>query len=240
MDDQGAHGGDSLDSPDTLAVVFQEAAIAIVGTMAGIALGPTGAVAAALVGPFAVHAVKRLNEMSMQLAHAGVDAQLIDAKLASDEEIAHLVAEAVRGTVESDLASQRRLLARAVVRAVRDDAEVDVNQRIVRVASALDTVDVRVLARLPDPDENDARRNGLSREQLGEAWPGGRLLIDAAASSLIAAGLAEDAGIGTMDGLTMWRRTRFGKRFYEMLREEGLEDELDARERGRAPHAMGS
>jgi hypothetical protein len=44
-------------APDPLAPVFQKAAVGVVSAMAGAAFGPAGVVAAALVGPFAVHAV---------------------------------------------------------------------------------------------------------------------------------------------------------------------------------------
>lgn len=206
--------------PDPLSPIFEKTAIEIVSAMAGAALGPAGVVAAALVGPFAVHAVDRLNEMHERVYSTGLVAKQVAARLQEDGTLAHLVAEATRAVIESDLPAKRALLARAVVRALQDDAEVDVEQGLVRAAAAVSTVDVRVLARLHGEQtlEGENLGSGTTPDDLATAWPGVRNVIDASAATLIASGLA----VGTLEYSPHWRRTLFGERFLEALRDEGF------------------
>lgn len=110
---------------DELALVSQEAAIAAVTAVAAAELGPAGAVVGALLGPYATLAAKRLRQLLGRVDEAGFDRDIIVARLDDDEALAQLVAEAVRGTVESDLEAKRRLLAAAVIRALEDDAVVN-------------------------------------------------------------------------------------------------------------------
>jgi hypothetical protein len=211
---------------DPLAPAFEKAAIGILSAMAGAAFGPAGVIAAALVGPFAVHAVDRLNEMHERVYSTGLVAEEVAARLRKDGTLAHLVAEATRAAVESDLPAKRALLARAVLRALQDDAEVEVEveQELVRAAAAVSTVDVRVLVLIHGERtlEGEVQGSGTSHDDLAKAWPGARNVIDASVATLIAAGLAFDSAVGTVEYSPHWRRTSFGERFLEALREEGF------------------
>jgi hypothetical protein len=228
-----------IERRDAWAVVDLEAAVGVVTTTVGAMLGPAGAVVGALVGPYARHAATRLLELRSRVEEAGVDTETIVDRLDHNEELAQLIAEAVRATVESDLAAKRALLARAAIRALEDDAVVDIDQRIVRAAAQVDTVDVHVLAIVaepmeerPDPERPSERRaeGTVYPDELESRWSGAGEVALAAVSTLIAAGLIENAGIGTMGGLTFWRTTPFGRLFLEGLREEGLDEELRRRE----------
>lgn len=223
---------------DELALISQEAAIAAVTAVAAAELGPAGAVVGALLGPYATLAAKRLRELLRRVEEAGLDRDTIVKRLEEDEAIAQIIAEVVRGTVESDLRAKRRLLAQAAIRALEDDAVVDEETVFVRTAAAIDTVDVRVLAIVgdpperPEPDDPSQRRpeGTVFPDELIARWPGVEQLQAAPLSSLIAAGLIENAGIGTMNGLTFWKPTMFGRQFLDRLLEEGLEEELDRRQ----------
>jgi hypothetical protein len=65
-----------------------------------------------------------------------------------------MIAEVVRGTVESDLGAKRRLLARAAVHALKDDSAVNVEAVFVRTANALDTIDIHVLCCVAELQRN--------------------------------------------------------------------------------------
>ena len=123
-----------------------DAAVSVVGAVAGSAFGSAGLIAAALVGPFARHALSRLTELRTRLNEAGFDEQALIRRLDEDEVLAQLVADVARGCVDSSLAAKRVLLARAAIRALNDGAVVDVEARLVRTAASVDTADIRVLA----------------------------------------------------------------------------------------------
>ena len=222
---------------DALALTTQAAAIGVAGVVAGTAFGPAGGVIAAFVGPYATFAFKRLRELSVAVEDAGFDEDSVSARLSSDETLAQLTAKAAQGVVESDLAAKRKLLARAVIRALGDDADVDAEARLIRTVGDIDTVDVRVLALLADPpdrpppaDETKRRPEGVTfPDELFARWPGLGVVASSAISTLIAAGLVENAGIGTFGGLTFWKLTSFGDAVLEGLREGGLDDELRSR-----------
>jgi hypothetical protein len=224
---------------DELALVSQEAAIGVVTSIVGQSLGPAGAVVGAFLGPFAVHAAKRISELVARVDEVGLEKGTIVERLNENEALAQLVAEVVRATVESDLGAKRALLAQAAIRALRDDAAVDVEARVVRVAVAIDTVDVRVLAMVAEPperpepeDESQRRAEGaMYPDELVARWPGAEEILSTATSSLIAAGLIENAGIGTFGGETFWKLSPFGRRFLDRLLQEGLEDELGSSSR---------
>lgn len=126
-----------------LALVSQEAAIYVVASVVGVTLGPAGVIAGAFLGPFAVHAAKRFRELTTEVSAAGLDADTIVERLDDDEVLSQLVAEVVRGTVESDSAAKRALLAHAAIHALTDDAAVDEEARFVRTAIEVDTFDIR-------------------------------------------------------------------------------------------------
>jgi hypothetical protein len=215
---------------DDLALVSQEAAIAAVTAVAAAELGPTAAVVGALVGPFAGLAAKRLRELVGKVEGAGIGRETIVGRLENNEALAQMIAEIVRGTVESELEAKRRLLARAAIRALRDDAIVDEEAVVVRTAGALDTVDVRVLsiiARLQDPD--DGRHPLVEPEEVAVEWPGGAQSVDFAFATITAAGLVRGAAPSTLGAGNGVRLTKFGRVFLDRLLEEGLEEELRRR-----------
>jgi hypothetical protein len=111
---------------------------------------------------------------------------------------------------------------------------------MVRAAAAVDAVDVHVLAIVAEPREErpdrdrpeENRRAGVIHpDELEERWLGAGVVALAVVSTLIAAGLIENAGIGSWGGVTFWQPTPFGRRFLDDLRAKGLEEELRARER---------
>lgn len=236
---RGVRERPDIERRDESALVDLQAAVAVVSATVGAAFGPVGSIAGALVGPYALHAARRLLELRNRVEETGLGTDEIARRLEEDEDLAHLIAETVRATVESDLAAKRRLLAASAIRALTDDAVADVDHRIVRTAARVDTIDVHVLAVVaepreerPDRDRPEENRGAgvIYPDELEERWPGASEVALAAVSTLIAAGLIENAGYGTFGGLTFWRPTPFGRRFLEELRAEGLDDELLRRE----------
>ncbi|MEX1046987.1 MAG: hypothetical protein WD050_06275 [Actinomycetota bacterium] len=169
--------------------------------------------------------------MSTHVEEAGFDEDAIKERLADNESIAQVVASAVRGVVESDLRSKRLLLARAVVRALQDDAAADIEARFVRTAGEIDTVDVRVLAIIGGPQE--ATQSGkevlVYLDQVTKDWPANEAVLAAAMASLSSAGLAEHPNPGAIRGTDMVRVSLYGREFLSRLQQEGLEDEIRAR-----------
>jgi len=91
-----------------LALVNLEAAISAVGATVGAAFGPLGSIIGAFIGPYAKLAIARFLELRTQIDQADLDEQELIRRLDESEVLAQLVAEVVRGTVESDLAAKRR------------------------------------------------------------------------------------------------------------------------------------
>jgi phage tail tape-measure protein len=224
--------GETHTDRDALALVNLEAAISAVGATVGAAFGPVGSILGAFIGPYAKLAIARFLELRTQIDQADLDEQELIRRLDENELLAQLVAEVVRGTVESDLASKRRVLAQAAIRALRDDAAVDEEARFIRTANEVDTFDIRVLAYLGQRTEADASRNReltLSADQIAQRWPGAPYVAEAAVSSLKASGLAEDPVTGALRAADSARITGYGRAFLERLLNEGLEDELRRR-----------
>jgi hypothetical protein len=226
--------GPPQDRRDELALVYEEAAVAAASATIAAMFGPAGAVAAAFLGPFAVHAGRRFRELRARVDGAGLDDETIIGRLEENEALAHLVAEVVRGTVESDLAAKRALLARAAIRALQDDAVVDVEARFVRTAVEIDSADVRVLAivgQRKSTDEKPKRPEGTQYvDEIMKRWPGGSEIVGASLASLTSAGLIEDPGPGALRHGPQARITGYGREFLNRLLDEGLEDELVARD----------
>ena len=212
-----------------LASVDLEAVIAVVTTTVGAMFGPVGAIAGAFVGPYAKHAATRLIELRSRVEEAGVDSETLVGRLDENEALAHLIAEVVRGTVDSDLAAKRALLARAAIRALENDSVVDIEQRIVRTANQVDTVDIRLLALLCKPTPERRESASVTAEELVSRWPGVADVVSGTTSSLIAAGLIKTGSPGTLRPRMSWKPTSYGRLFLERLQSEGLDDELLAR-----------
>lgn len=213
---------------DELASRSHESAIAVVQVVVGSLLPGVGTVMAAAVAPFAKFAAERLRDLATEWEAAGVDEEVVEERLQDDEARARLVADVVRGTLESDLAAKRKLLAHAAVRVFKDlTVDVDAEQRLVRAANMLDTFDVRVLALAghpPDRGPDTEYAGTLQPEDFDDMWAGSREFATASASTLMAAGLIERLqGFGDPPG---WRITEFGRRLLEALEAEGLEEEL--------------
>ncbi len=110
--------------------------------------------------------------------------------------------------------------------------------RDVQAAAAISMVDVRVLAIIGDPpperaapnDPTQRRPEGTVYPELVERWPGVEQLQAAPLSRLIAAGLIENSGIGTLGNSPFWRLTTFGRAFLDRLLAEGLQEELSRRQ----------
>lgn len=171
------------------------------------------------------------RELRARVDAAGLDDETLVERLEGNEALAHMVAEVVRGTIESDLAAKRALLARAAIRGLKDDAVVDVEARVVRTAVEMDTADIRVLAIVGGPKTAEGalpeRREGtVSVDEIIRRWPGGAEIVGASIASLTAAGLIEDPGVGALRHSPQARITRYGREFLNRLLEEGLEDEL--------------
>jgi hypothetical protein len=218
---------------DELAVASQDAAIGVVTAVVGAVFGPAGAVVGALIGPYAKLAMDRLTRLRQRINRdTGLDEQEIVDRLDANAPLAHLVAEAVRGTVESDLAAKRDLLTKAVVRALEDDAVVDTENKFVRAANEIDTADVRVLRII-----GEWWPNPKPLSQVVDAWPGSAEVIEAAGASLTAAGLVWDSsgqirppGAGSFPATV--QLTTFGRAFLERLMADGLDQELAAMDNG--------
>jgi len=211
-----------------LARLYQEMAVAGASATLGEMYGPAATIAGAVATPLVLHAAKRLREFFERLSNAGVVADEIEARLAEDEALAQVVAEAIRGTVEAELEAKRRLLARAAIHALKDDSAVDVEAVFVRSANALDTIDIYVLSLVAEL-QRLAPGKLVQPQQVIEKWPGTAAAIDGAFAALTAAGVVR--GPGTQLGasgaeVTM---TAHGEAFLDRLLKEGLEDELARR-----------
>jgi hypothetical protein len=130
----------------------------------------------------------------------------------------------MRATVESDLVAKRALQAKAIVRALEDDATVDESAKFIRAADMIDTTDARVLAMIDG-------RGARSLADLAKHWPGAANILDSAVASLGGAGLIFDRtasmrppGPGNFEA--RYDLTTFGRAFLEDLEAEGLEEEL--------------
>ena len=205
----------------------------------GAAFGPLGAILGAGVSSYAKFAIRRFLELRTRIDGAGLEEQEIIERLDENETLAQMIAEVIRGTVESDLEAQRRLLADAAIQALQDDAVVDEENVFVQAAAAISTVDVRVLAIIGDPPPERAAPNDPTQRrpegtvypaELVERWPGVEQLQAAPLSRLIAAGLIENAGIGTLGNSPFWRLTTIGRAFLDRLLAEGLQEELSRRQ----------
>jgi hypothetical protein len=215
---------DDRERRDELALTTQEAAIGIVAAVASAELGPVGAVVGALLAPMANLAAKRLREF-VNSVHDSVDVDTMAKKLDDNEALAQLVAEAIRGTIESDLAAKRKLLARAAVRALTDDAAIDEEGLIVRTLNSVGTADVRLLAVLAGSNSKT-----MSEYQIGYHAPAVRRVLAPTISALEAAGLAlyaPQAPDEPADEIeAAWAVTRWGDVVLGRLRKEGLDEEL--------------
>jgi hypothetical protein len=202
----------------------------LLGAVAGatIMLGPVGGIVAALIGPFASFAARRLEEWLGILRSAGVDEAELAQRLLEDEVLAHLVAEAVRATIESDIRAKRTLLARAVLRALEEDADVNVEARFIRTAGALDTVDVKVLAIIGELTGQEKKRRTVAASVIEKQWEGVAPVIESVFSTLQATGVTEDPAPGAVRSDGSVRLTRYGQVFLGMLMDEGLAAELSA------------
>jgi hypothetical protein len=202
-----------------------------VTAVAAAELGPAGAVLAGLLGPYAALAGKRLRGLIGTVEEAGFDRERIVESLEGNEALAQMIAEVVRGTVESDLEAKRRLLARAAIRALEDDAVVDEVTIYVRTANAVDAIDLKVLSRLGQPRSRG--KGPVTGGYVRHMWPDIAEIFGPAISSLESAGLVvtmpeteTDADTGDEIELT-WEVTPWGRRFLDRLREEGLEAEVE-------------
>jgi hypothetical protein len=194
----------------------------------GATLGPLGVIAAAMLSPLALHAARRLREFAADVRRDGLDEEALRRLLEEDERLADLVARALRSAVESDLGAKRKLLARAVRRALEDDAVVDVEDKIVRAAAAIDTTDVRVLV-IIDAYPDDRRR--MPRRHLAHEWPGVTTVASAAYAALQGVGLIQITEIRSRGRTSeVVQLTPFGREVLERLLAGGLRDELDFEE----------
>lgn len=220
-----------LERRDEWALADLDAAIGIVGATVGTAFGPLGSILAAFVGPYAKLAVARVMRLRTRVSEEiDLDDEELRLRLEESEPLAQMMAEVVRGTVESDLEAKRRLLARAAIRALKDDAVVDEESVFVRTANAVDTTDVRVLALIGERGEG-----WVSNEDIARASPGLARVAGASSARLLAAGLLvrpSEAGLRPPSG---HRLSRLGRDFLDRLLQAGLEGELRQRVEGRAP-----
>jgi hypothetical protein len=213
------------------AIADFDAAVSVVGATIGAVFGPLGAILGAGVGSYAKFAVKRFVELRARIDEAGLDEAQIIERLEENEPLAQMIAEVVRGTVETDLEAKRRLLAAAAIRALEDDAVVDEEATVVRTANAIDTTDVRVLAIIGE----QSSRGNVFVFQIVAAWPGARFGLTPALSSLESAGLVKsipmiDTESEEIDVDASWTITGYGKQLLERLFGEGLEDDLRRRD----------
>jgi hypothetical protein len=206
---------------------MEDLTVAAITTSVGSMVGPEGALVASLIGTAGTFGIRWLLEVSDRIAReTGVDEATLNARFEQDERLAVLIGEVFRATVTSEMAAKRGLLARAVVRALEDDAQVDVEGAYVRTASQLNTADVRVL-RIIGTWEYYAQ----PLENVAQKWPGGAEILDTANASLTSAGLIEDPGERMQaPGPTVRQRTvrlsSYGREFLKRLLEEGLDDDL--------------
>jgi len=166
-----------MEDQDAWALADLDSAISVMSATVGAAFGPLGAILGAGVGSYAKFAIRRFLELQTRIDGAGLEEQEIIERLDENETLAQMIAEVVRGTVESDLEAKRRLLADATIRALQDDAERNV---FVQAAAAINTVDVRVLAIIGDPPPERAAPNDPTQrrpegtvypDELVERWP---------------------------------------------------------------------
>jgi hypothetical protein len=219
----------TLPPDDALALASDEAAVGVLGAVIGAStLGPEGAVVAALLGPFAVHAARRLREFMADVRFDELEIDQVAKRLFQDEQLADLVAQALHAAIESDLKAKRRLLARAVRHALADDAQVDVEAKYVRTAAVIDTTDIRVLAIV----------NAFTQEQrmpirhIGHVSPGVGTVGTPALAALTSAGLVSTSASasGQSPSTKLVRISDFGSEFMARLITEGLWDEMNVPE----------
>ena len=127
------------------------------------------------------------------------------------------------------MAAKRRLLSRAAVRALKDDAVVDVEARLVRTLNALDTLDVRALVVVASVDRASSTRPGtIYVDDVSRQIRANPPVTMAVLAELQGLGLVDDPSVGALrPDASVWI-TPYGDDVVRMLREEGLDDELGA------------
>jgi hypothetical protein len=217
-----------IERRDEWALTHLDAAAGLVGATVGATVGPLGSILAALIGPYGKRVAARLMGLRTRVAEEVDDEELLR-RLEESEPLAQMMAEVVRGTVESDLEAKRRLLARAAIHALKDDAIVDEERVFVRACNALDTLDVRVLVSIAAHGD-DVMAHGGEDVRLPFAEIERRTTPGTAAattSTLASVGMIESPA--TIGGEVLYQLTTFGRALLDRLLEEGLEDELRRR-----------
>jgi hypothetical protein len=229
---------DAASSGDSNALVRYTAALA--GTAFGVAAIAAGvifppatilAAAAPLVQVGAERLLRRLTDGEDVLAEEHVTADDVAEAITRNEAVVDLLHVSVAGVLASRDRAQRRLLARALARGVKDDAQVDPQLRYARTVSQMDVPEVMALRTLcqhrenrvslkPEDQEGARPEDTLFPDELRLAHPEFGDTAEEVMAKLVALGLAYDRAGITLDGRLHWAPTGFGRSLLSALERE--------------------
>lgn len=218
-----------------------ETAVGGLAVVAGIAWPPAAfaALGAPVVGAAVARQLQvRVSDGEAVLAQEGVTQTDVATAMERNAAVADLLRTSVDGVLTTRDSAQRRLLARALARGVKDDAEVEPEIRVARTVAQLDVPDLQALRVLcarrperPHPNEDgNVRRypDTLWPDELREEWQQSALVAEEVMAKLVGLGLAYDRGGITYGGLLHWNATDFGRAVMARLEEEAQQLEKEA------------
>jgi hypothetical protein len=208
-------------------------AFGVAAIAAGVIFPPATVLAAAapLVQVGAQRLLVRVLDGEEVLEEEHVSAEDVTAAIVRNEAVLDLLRVSVGGVLASRNQAQRRLLARALARGVKDDTQVDPQLRYARTVAQMDVPEVMALRALCQDRENrqtlvprdqePARpANTLFPDELRREVPGLGDSAEEVMAKLVALGLAYDRAGITLDGRLHWSPTEFGRAILEALENE--------------------
>lgn len=212
-----------------------ETTFGVLAVVAGLAWPPAAfaAVGSPLLGEVAQRLQARVADGEAVLQQESVTAEDVASAIAGNEAIADLLRTSVDGVMTARQQTQRRLLARALARGVKDQTRVEPELRLARTVAQLDVPDIQALQVLcvprperPAPGDNsDAKRyrDTLWPDELRNEWGQDALVGEEVMAKLVGLGLAYDRSGITYDGLLHWHATAFGREVIRWLETEAEE-----------------
>jgi hypothetical protein len=198
------------------------------GAGLGSHFGDVGAAVGSGVASLGADAVTRLIRARVERFGREVAEEValadLEAAMEASPSVVDLVREAIDTVSRTDWEAKRRLLAKVIANAVRDDAAIDELTELASAARAIEPPHILVLVQLeeiPEPDHpSDERKNSepsASREVLREGSQS-KELFDRHLGVLVREGLAREVSTLYNGGAT-WGISPFGRRFLHWLRD---------------------
>jgi hypothetical protein len=220
-----------------------DTAIGVLGVAAGASGGLAALAVWATFAPSISLGVKemwnrRVADLNDVLAEEGLSPEMVVKALRESDVLTDMFARTMRQVVATESREKRRVLARALARVLTEDAEVDVESRILTTLSVCDVPEIRVLAiagRL-QRQERDARSANQPKKMVCpgdilDEWHGVAAIYPAVEGTLISQGLIGKDSLG--EDPDCFEVSLYGYKILKRLREERrrIENEGPSRER---------